>query len=206
MELRRSLASTGHSSTGHSSTGVRGGLAVVLVGMTGLLGLLPACTGKDPFSPGTKLGTFHVSAKLTQTTCGATPDPWEFDVRLNHDGSTLYWIQGGAPIQGQVDTTARAQLKAEMVQEVRPADERMKRAACSVARTDVLAVTLVDAEAKPAPDPSLATSFGGSLVYTFAPTEGSDCADQLTTTDGDFDALPCEVHYDLSGTFKSAPR
>lgn len=164
------------------------------------------CTGKDPYSPGTKLGTFHVTAKLTQTTCGQTPDPWEFDVRLNHDGSTLYWIQGGAPIQGQVDATARTQLKAEIVQEVRAADAKARKAACSVSRTDALAVTLTGADAKPTIDPSLTTSFAGGLVYTFTPTEGSDCSDQLTASGGDFDALPCEVHYDLTGTFKSAPR
>lgn len=167
---------------------------------------MPACSGKDPYNPGAKLGTFHVSAKLTHTSCGPTPNPWEFDVRLNHDGSTLYWIQGGAPIQGQVDTTARTQLEAEVVQEVRAADAKAKREACSIARTDVLALTLADAEAKPTSDPALMQSFSGSLVYTFAPVSGSDCSDQTTVSGGDFDALPCEVHYDLAGTFKSAPR
>ena len=167
---------------------------------------VPACSGKDPYSPGTKLGTFHVTATLTHTSCGPTPNPWEFDVRLNHEGSTLYWIQGGAPIQGQVDTTARTQLEAEVVQEVRKADERAKREACTIARTDVLALTLADADAKPTSDPALMQSFSGSLVYTFAPVSGSDCSDQTTVSGGDFDALPCEVHYDLSGAFAAAPR
>jgi len=163
------------------------------------------CTGKDPFNPGTKLGTFHVTAKLTQSTCGATPDPWEFDVRLNHDGSTLYWIQGGAPIEGRLDASARAELTAEIVEEVRAANARSKLPACAIARTDALAVTLAGADAKPAPDASLATGFGGSLVYTFAPTEGSDCTDQVTAAGGGFDALPCEVRYDLSGALTSTP-
>ncbi|MBX3208805.1 MAG: hypothetical protein KF764_27480 [Labilithrix sp.] len=171
-----------------------------------VLSLVAACSGKDPYSPGTKLGTFHVTAALTHTSCGATPNPWEFDVRLNHDGSTLYWIQGGAPIEGRVDGAARAQLEAEIVEEVRAADARTKRDACAIARTDVLALTLRGADAQPTSDPSLATSFGGGLAFTFAPTSGSDCSDQLTTAGGDFEALPCEVHYDVSGTFKSAPR
>lgn len=183
-----------------------GGRLSLRVGCAALpvAGLLSACTGKDPYSPGTKLGVFHVDAKLTLTSCGAVPDPWAFDVRLNHDRTTLYWVQGGAPIQGRVDSTARAELETEMVQEVRPADAKARRSACSVSRTDVLAVTLIDADAKPTTDPALMKSFSGALVYTFKPTEGSDCSDQLTASGGDFDALPCEVHYDLAGTFKSA--
>lgn len=165
-----------------------------------------ACSGKDPYSPGTKLGTFHVTATLKSTSCGATPNPWEFDVRLNHDGPTLFWIQGGVPIEGRVDETARTQLRASIVEEVRPADAKAQRDACSIARTDTLALTLAAADAAPTNDPSLATSFAGSLIYTFAPTRGSDCSDQVTSAGGDFDSLPCEVHYDLTGTFTSPPR
>jgi len=166
--------------------------------------LVAACSGKDPFSPGNKLGTFHVTGKLTHTSCGPTPNPWEFDVRLNHDGSTLYWIQGGLPVEGRVDTTARTRLEAEVVSEVRPADARAKKEACSISRTDVLALTLVGPDGQPTSDPSGMQSFHGALVYTFAPTAGSDCSDQTTASGGDFDALPCDVQYDLSGTLTSA--
>ncbi len=171
------------------------------------LGVVAACSGKDPYSPGTQLGTFHVTAKLTHTSCGETPDPWRFDIRLNHEGSTLYWVQTDAPpIEGRVDSTARTQLQAEVVKEVRAADPRTKRDGCTIARSDVLALTLVGPDAQPTSDPSLTTSFSGTLVYTFAPVAGSDCADQLMSTDGDFDALPCEIHYDLTGALKSKPR
>jgi hypothetical protein len=162
------------------------------------------CTGKDPYSPGTKLGTFHVTAKLTHTSCGATPDPWEFDIRLNHEGSTLYWVYGDAPpIHGRVDESAQTQLEAQIVQEVRPADAKTKRDACTIARTDTLAIALTSSDAKPATDLALATSFVGGLVYTFAPLAGSECSDQLAGSGGDFDALPCEVRYDLNGTLTS---
>lgn len=177
-----------------------------LAAAASVLSLVAACSGKDPYSPGTKLGTFHVTAALTHTSCGATPNPWEFDVKLNHEGSTLYWIQGGVPIEGRVDAAARAQLEAEIVEEVRAADPRAKRDACAIARTDVLALTLLGADAAPTSDPSLATAFDGKLVFTFAPTAESDCSDQVTTAGGGFDALPCEVHYDVSGAFKSPPR
>lgn len=163
------------------------------------------CTGKDPFNPGTKLGTFHVSAKLSKTTCGAAPDPWEFDVRLNYDGSTLYWIQGGVPIQGPIDTNARTEMTTEILQEIRAADSNTRRAACSVSRTDRLVVMLSGADSKPTSEPAALATFAGSLGYTFAPTEGSDCTDQLAPSGGDFDALPCEMQYELSGTRTSTP-
>lgn len=163
------------------------------------------CTGKDPFSPGTKLGTFHVSAKLTQTTCGRTPDPWEFDVRLSHEGSTLYWVQGGAPVQGWVEASAMVRLKSETSYSLRAADPRAKRAPCATVRSDDLVVTLASADSKPTPDPDQVVSFSGTLVYAFAPTEGSDCTDQLASTGGGFEALPCAVHYEVTGALTSPP-
>jgi hypothetical protein len=160
-----------------------------------------ACTGKDPYHPGTKLGTFHVTAKLASSTCGATPNPWEFDVRLHHEGTTLYWVQGGAPIEGQVDGHAHARLEAETLHDVRPADR--KQAACAMARKDVLEVALVDGASQPTRDPSLTAAFDGTLVYSFAPTQGSECDDQLAAVkEGGFEALPCVVRYTLTGVFK----
>jgi hypothetical protein len=156
----------------------------------------PACSGTDPFSPGKKLGTFRVTAKLTQTSCGATPNPWEFDVRLNHDGSTLYWVQGGAlPIESRVDATARTTMEAQLVEEVRPADAKAQRDACSIARTDTLALTLLGADARPTSDPGQMTAFSGGLVYTFAATAGSDCLDQLTASGGGYAALNGGARY-----------
>jgi hypothetical protein len=166
---------------------------------------LASCSGKDPYDPGTKLGTFHVTAKLTSSTCGQTPNPWEFDVRLNHDGSMLYWIQGGAPIQGTISASAQSELKSETAYDVRQADEKRKLAVCAVTRTDLLSVTLSGADAKPAADPSQTAGFHGGLTYSFAPTAGSDCTDQLTDSGGGFDALPCRIDYDLVGALTAAP-
>jgi hypothetical protein len=178
-----------------------------LVLFAGLGAVSSGCGGKDPYNPGAQLGTFHVSAKLLGTTCGQTPNPWEFDVRLNNDGQTLYWIQGGAPISADVNVqTARAALVTESVHDLRKADARAKLAACVVSRKDKLDVMLVGEDAKPSPDPSLAKGFVGSLSYVFAPTDGSDCQDQLLATRGDFEQLPCTVEYELTGTFKEGPK
>jgi hypothetical protein len=159
-----------------------------------------ACGGKDPTNPGVPVGTFHVKASLTSSTCGQPPNPWEFDVRLNRDGSTLYWVQNQLPVAGDVDRLARTKLDAEVQSELRKADEKRKLAACSLVRRDTLEILLATEEQKPAVDPADTHSFEGSLRYEFAPTDGSQCEDQLTAAGGGYDALPCVVTYNVAGT------
>lgn len=156
------------------------------------------CSGKDPYRPGESIGAFHVTGALVSTTCGKTPDPWQFDVRLRHERNTLYWVQGDAPISGLVDGAAKAVLKSSDVRTVRAADPKRQMAACAMSRADVLSLVLAPTVA-PAIDLQGATSFKGTLTYRFDATEGSECEDQLATSGGDFTALPCEVHYNLEG-------
>lgn len=158
------------------------------------------CSGTDRTRPGESLGVFRVDGKLVSTSCGATPDPWAFDVRLRHEQTTLYWVQGEAPVSALVDRAARATLKSSVVQTVRDADLKNKIAACNMARTDVVELVLT-----PAPTPTEATiagttSFKGTLSYRFAATDGSSCEDQLTEAGGDFAVLPCDVKYEITGT------
>jgi hypothetical protein len=164
-----------------------------------LIGSGSACSGKDPYRPGESLGAFQVTGKLVSSSCGATPNPWTFDVRLRHDKTTLYWVQGDAPVAGLVDPSAHATLKATAVQTMRAADAKSQAAGCSLSRADVLDVVLAPV-VTPVADVKGATSFKGSLTYHFVPTEGSDCQDQLAESGGEFTALPCDVHYDLVGT------
>lgn len=160
------------------------------------------CSGKDPYKPGESVGTFHVSAALTSSTCGAVPNPWEFDVRLRYEEGTLYWVQGGAPVSGLADANARVILRSGLTDTVREADPRRNLAACTIVREDTLDVVLSDAAKAPARDLALATSFAGTIAYGFTPAEGADCTDQLASagegTDG-FAALPCVVQYSLTG-------
>jgi hypothetical protein len=171
--------------------------ALVLLGIV-VIYAGSGCSGKDPYRPGESIGAFHVTAKLVSTTCGKTPDPWEFDVRLRHDKTILYWVQGDAPISGVVDPAAHAVLKATATQTLRAADPKSPMAACAMGRADVLDLVLAPI-AKPAVDLQPATSFTGTLTYRFAATDGSECEDQLAASGGDFDALPCDVHYALEG-------
>jgi hypothetical protein len=166
-----------------------------------------ACSGKDPYNPGTPLGTFHVSAKLTASTCGTVPDPWEFDVKLAHEESTLYWIQGGAPVSGTMDKTARATMKTTDSRELRAADARKKLAACVVIRDDFLDVALAGPNADaPLATVGEATRFNGKLTYRFSPMDGSDCSDQTLDQGGDYAVLPCEVSYDLAAAQTTKPQ
>lgn len=167
----------------------------------------PACTGRDPYAPGTPLGTFHVSAALASSSCGVVPDPWEFDVRLAHEASTLYWVQGGAPISGSVDSASRAVLSAKDEHGVREPDPRGRDPGCRVLREDALDVVLEGASgAAPAAELEGTVGFRGTLVYRFTPTSGSDCAAETAALGGGFDALPCEVRYDVAGTRTAAPK
>lgn len=157
--------------------------------------LVLSCTGKDPYNPGTPLGTFKVSAKVTSNGCLTTPDPWVFTIRLSRDGQTLYWDQGGAPVSGALDAQLHVTMTDSSTQLVHGADAGT--GACEMSRTDALDATL-------GADP--VTSFTGKLSYAFAQTPGSDCSDQMASAGGTFNALPCEVHYDLTGTRTIAPR
>jgi hypothetical protein len=158
--------------------------------------LAVGCTGKDPTRPGDSIGVFHVTGKLVSTSCGQTPDPWAFDVRLRHDKSTLYWVQGDAPVSGLLDSAEHAVLKASQTQTVRAADEKMMTAACALSRTDTVDLVL----AMPGADIRGATSFKGTLAYQFKVVDGSSCDDQLKESGGDYATLPCTVSYELAGT------
>jgi hypothetical protein len=163
--------------------------------LAALAALVPACTGKDPYNPGEPIGAFHVTAKLAQTSCGPTPDPWEFDVHLRHDATTLYWVQGGLPVSGKIDAS-HATLSASVSTTLRDANAKTKLPACVVTRADTVEVSLEQGDG-PASDPSTADAFTGSIAYKFQPSADSDCSDQLTETGGDFAALPCDVSYTL---------
>lgn len=168
----------------------------VLAGASALL--LAACMGTDKTKPGESIGVFHVTAALKSSSCGATPNPWEFDVRLRHELSTLYWVQGDQPISAPVDAASHATLRATTTQTVREATKTT--AACAMQRDDVVDVILAGITTSPTVDLAPASAFLGTMTYHFAAVSGSSCDDQLTAVGGDFDALPCDIAYELKAT------
>lgn len=164
---------------------------------------LAGCTGKDPYNPGESLGTFAVEAKRAKGGCGEAqtpPDPWNFDVRLSQEGRTLFWVQGGAPVHGTLDANNHTAMKSSDSRTLREPTTRPTRAACVVRREDALEATLV-ATASATKSTLDVKSFRGSLSYRFVPEEGSDCQDMVEN--GSFEALPCEVSFDLNGSPKT---
>lgn len=155
--------------------------------------LVIACAGRDPTKPGTALGTFHATATLKDSNCGGNaPNPWEFDLKLAHDARTLYWVQGGLPVQGRVDDSGHFSLAQSTTSQASPADRT--HGACLITRTDELAGAIADG--------GIANGFSGTLGYAFKPSDRSDCASQVGAS---FAALPCAIHYDLQAVRTIAP-
>ena len=181
-----------------SALGLVGSLAIVL----------GACTGKDPYRPGTAIGTFHVEAKRAANSCGSSavpPDPWKFDVRLSRDQRTLYWVQGGLPVSGTLDEgkpdAPKATMKSSDTRTVRAANAKLGLAACALTRDDTLEATL----ARGAGAEADFEAFTGTLTYRFVPTADSDCSDAVVGEGGDgFAELPCDIRFDLTGTIDKA--
>jgi hypothetical protein len=155
--------------------------------------LCAACTGKDPYNPGTAIGTFHVTSTLTSSSCGAAPNPWEFDVKLSSDHNTLYWIQGGVPVSGTLDATSHVSMSATAQQTIYQANPQQNLGACTLTRSDSMALAVTGTPI---------TAFTGTLSYTFAPTSDSDCS-QAVGPDA-YATLPCTVSYTLSGAETTA--
>ena len=163
-----------------------------------VLGLALACSGKDRYRPGEALGTFRVDAALTANTCSApgdVPNPWSFPVDLGRDPGVLYWIQGGAPVSGRLDSSGHATMSVVGTTEVRATTAKV--VGCTISRTDAFDGTIAAT--------GEVTEFTGKLAYTYAVVDG-DCQDQIAANGGGFAALPCTIGYDVKGTRTAAPK
>jgi len=153
---------------------------------------LIACSACNPDPlPGTMLGTYHVVAQSQANTCGlAAPNPWTFDVQLSQQGSTLYWsFMDGSPVlsgtlDGQTTTIANTTQA-----NVDGTDAGL--GPCTMERDDQLQLGLTT--------DSPPSSFTGSFAYSFTVPSGSSCSDQLASSGGQYEALPCSVTYTVAG-------
>jgi len=148
--------------------------------------LLLGCLDHDP---GTSLGTYSVTGSLEAQTCGAdlqAVDPWDFDVRLTHDGHTVYWLQASSPaISGVEDGSGNVTFTTSEIFSLSDADGGGPY--CGVVRTDTFQAALGTAS-----DPS---NFTGTIAYHYDLDQGSECGSLLY---GQFDSVPCDVNYDLA--------
>jgi hypothetical protein len=130
-----------------------------------------------------------VTGKSVTNTCGlGAPDPWTFDVQLSREGSTLYWSwMDGSPLaSGALSSSDQATITDTTTGNVDGTEASL--GPCTMQRGTSLAITLGDG------------SFTATMDYSFAVTTGADCDDQLASSGGQYEALPCTVTYDLTGS------
>ncbi|MCC6216856.1 MAG: hypothetical protein IT376_18500 [Polyangiaceae bacterium] len=153
----------------------------------------------DARLPGEELGTYAVVGTLDPGTCGAgalgAPAVWRFEVRLSRDASSLYWLNGEAPIEGTVGADGAFEIVSET--RVGVLEPERDQPGCGVIRRDRAAGRL-DGAALDVP------SFAGELRYEYASVPGSDCS-ALVGADGGFERLPCALGFALSATRVRAP-
>ena len=117
-------------------------------------------------------------------------DPWTFDVHLSRSGNTMFWLQAAAPaLSGLVDTKGNVTFTSTQIYDLRDADAG--KPYCGVVRTDTFTAALGTS-----PQP---TSFTGTIGYHYELDQNADCTGLLA---GQFDAIPCDVSYDLTAKRK----
>ncbi|MFW5926209.1 MAG: hypothetical protein ACOCV4_08570 [Myxococcota bacterium] len=190
-----------------------------------MLGVLvgSACT---PEYPGETAGTFTVTGRLDENTCGsdAVPaaDPLVFDVELRREDGQAWWRRPDAPlVDGTVDADGVYRFRFQQVITVLEPDAGQP--GCALEQSDQVEVSLTeiardagttdaettatDAETTTTDAETTTTDAGappstleGQQHVEMAPTAGSDCQSILATAGGPFHALPCTIVYTLEGS------
>ncbi len=150
--------------------------------------------------PGQALGTFHVAATLQASTCGSgalgSPDSWQFDVKLSRDGSRLFWLNGGAPVEGRIETDGMTFGFETAIQVELARDAGQNGAGCVVDRLDRAAGKLESRGSE-------VSAFAGTLRSAYS-AQG-DCS-ALVGVNGGFSVLPCSLSYDIVGELTEGPQ
>jgi hypothetical protein len=169
-----------------------------LAALAGAIACAAACS--DTPLPGRLLGTYKVVGQVQSNSCGLdAPDPWTFDVQLSEDGSLLYWswLDGTAPLSAELDPSqSSATLTANRQVNVDgTADGGF--GPCTMQRSDRIPIVLASGWPPP--------SFNATIAYAFSASPGANCADQLTSSGGLYDTLPCGITYTVSASHVSTP-
>jgi len=160
-------------------------LCVALVALFSFCAL--DCEGKaSDEPPGTSLGTFHATALLTSSNCGAgvdAPEKHEFDFVLSQDDIAIYWTQSGTTLVGGLDDDQASWT----YQAPRQTD-----GLCTIDQQEIFDAKLDDV-AEP-------TAVKGTIRQDVTPASGTTCSNLTTAAGGSFDNLPCAVGYVFSAT------
>jgi hypothetical protein len=149
---------------------------------------------KDAEIQGTLLGTYQVQGTLVESTCGpsafGSTDKWNFSIKLSRDGSKLYWYNGSDIVEGAVDSDGQSFAFSTAVKGV-VSDAAKGKKGCTLTRSDGLSGKLSGSGVE-------ITGFTGKMIYQFAQTVDSDCAEAIAS-EGVI-ALPCTITYSLAAS------
>jgi hypothetical protein len=181
---------------------------------------LAACTQE---LPGDVVGTYRVTMKLEENTCGANAvylqDGREYSVEIRSEerNSQGYWhLADTSPIPGKYENDS---FEFKFSALVASAAEDAGASPCRLQQDEVLSGMIVRAkdanggedagaadagedagvDAGSASDDTDMTRLEGTHVLSIGPYSGTDCSMEIAAKGGIFEALPCRVRYSLSG-------
>lgn len=146
---------------------------------------------QDPHEPGDEIGTFAVTGKLKDDSCGAenlsAPAKWSFNLKLSRKGDALYWQNGKESIVGDIDSSGAFSFDTRVQVTLEAPKGAYK--GCVMERRDAAKGTLKSSE----------TVLAGVLSYTYDAKAGTDCTEFALGAEGQPVTLPCSLSYALSG-------
>ena len=155
-----------------------------------------ALDDQNPHQPGHALGSYAVTGKLRDDSCGAdslgAPETWTFDVKLSREGDTLYWLNGREAIVGDIDRSGNFSFETHL--DVPLSAQRGAAKGCTLVRRDSASGQITDSDA----------TLSGKLSYAYSASADSECSAFAIGTDGLPLALPCTLRYALDGDRVSA--
>jgi hypothetical protein len=150
--------------------------------------------------PGEVIGTYRVTMKLEENTCGTGAvnllDGHRYAVELRSDAQYGYWRIPDQPLlQGSYDPPnfrfENSGLVAQVGAEAGPRG-------CALRQVDLLTGKLTKLPDAGSEDPDAAIVLRGEHTFTVSAAAGTDCASALPPV-GPFDKLPCTVRYSVIG-------
>lgn len=153
----------------------------------------------DAKQPGDLLGTYDVSAKLEQSTCGdgalGAVETWRFQIKLSRYENDLYWLNGREAIVGSIGKDGRS-FSFDSRVEVDIPPEESGDAECRIRREDSATGKLSD-------DATDVEEFEGELSFRYGLVADSSC-DGFLLSPGAPARLPCTIGYTMSARRSSA--
>lgn len=189
------VSRSAEASAPRAALGVTPPRALRALGALTLLLAAPACADLIESEPENDLGTFQVTATMTETTCGPgaldAPAVHELTVQLTDaGGGRLYWAAEGGRLPGTLASDGKT-FGIETERRARVVEKKGDALGCVVTSREATTGTLAAAEN--------AASFAATLLVGYVGGVADDCSPVIGVP-GWFATLPCEMTYTLVGT------